>query len=118
MGERPARKSFHDLLERLEKEGYTVKLDTSVVGRSGVIHHVDLLAEGKVGKRAIVGLEGRGKNPVEEMMTVFAIAFDAGAEPYYVTEGNVEERIAEFYGIKCVAKGRPPLRGPLRDGTG
>lgn len=95
-------KSFHEFVEGLKKDGYTVKFDARLVGASGVAHHVDLLAKpggGEGRRKLIVGLKDRRKNPIEDLITVFAIALDVGARPYYVTKGSVEDELVKRYGI-------------------
>ena len=95
------RKNFNDFVEGLRREGYAVKLDALVAGKSGVVHRFDLLAERAGGgkKKTIVCMKGRGRNPAEEMIGLFVMAFDVGAEPCYVMQGSVEEKLAESYGI-------------------
>jgi predicted RNA-binding protein len=88
------RRNLERLVEDLEHDGFTVKLDTLIAGASGVIHHVDLVAErieeGR--KKIIVGMKAGGKDPAEELKSVFAIAFDVGAEPYYIAAEGFERR--------------------------
>ena len=96
------RKTFNGFVEGLRRDGYAVKLDALVVGKSGVVHRFDLLAERAGGggkKRTVVCMKGRGRNPAEEMIGLFAMAFDVGAEPCYAVQGSVEEKLAESYGI-------------------
>ncbi len=98
-------KSFHELVEGLRKDGYTVKFDARLVGASGVTHRVDLLAKpvgGEGRRKLIVGLKDRRRNPIEDLVTVFAIALDVGARPYYVTKGSVEDELVKRYGIVLV----------------
>ena len=87
-------RNLNEFVEDLEHDGFTVKLDTMIAGASGVVHHVDLVAErieeGK--KKIIVGMKERGNDPAEEIVSVFAIAFDVGAEPYYITTDGFERR--------------------------
>lgn len=104
------RKSFQEFANSLKEEGYTLKFDSSAVGKSGATHHVDLLAEfpqGEKDSRPIVCVKGSGKNPVVELLTAFAIALDLGAQPCYVTEGFVDEELARQYGIIVVSADKP-----------
>ncbi len=88
------RRNLDKFVNDLKHDGFTVKLDTLIAGASGVVHHVDLVAErieeGR--KKIIVGMKEQGKDPTEEIISVFAIAFDVGAEPYYITSGGFESR--------------------------
>ncbi|MDG6988572.1 MAG: hypothetical protein JRN21_04515 [Nitrososphaerota archaeon] len=102
------RRSFDDLAESLRRDGYTVRFDALLAGRSGVVHRFDLLAEKTEGggeKRTVVCMKERGNNPVEEMVGLFAMAFDVGAEPCYAMRGGVEEVVAKSYGITLVENG-------------
>ena len=96
------RKTFDEFAEGLKKEGYAVKFDALVAGKSGVVHRFDLLAEKDEGggrKKTVVCMKSRGKNPVEEMIRLYASAYDVGAEPCYVVSGSIEDKLAAHYGI-------------------
>ena len=96
------RKTFDEFAEELEREGYSVKLDALAAGASGVLHRFDLLAEKDEGggrKKTVVCMKSRGKNPVEEMIRLYASAYDVGAEPCYVVSGSIEDKLAAHYGI-------------------
>ncbi len=96
--------SLDSFVEDLKREGYTVRLDASLPGKSGVVHRFDLLAEKAGGeKTSIVCMRQRGSNQVEEMIGLFIMAFDVGAKPCYVTAQSVERKIAEAYGITFLA---------------
>ena len=88
------RRNLDEVVKDLEHDGFIVKLDTLIAGASGVVHRVDLVAEriedGK--KKIIVGMKEQGKDPTEEIVSVFAIAFDVGAEPYYIRTGGFGRR--------------------------
>lgn len=99
------RRSLNTFVDDLKKNGYTVKYDASLPGKSGVVHRFDLLAErAEGGKRTVVCMRERGKNPVEEMIGLFIMAFDVDAKPCYITGGSVETKIAEAYGITFLAE--------------
>ena len=99
------RKTFGEFAEELRREGYAVKLDALAAGASGVLHRFDLLAEKDEGgrKKIIVCMKSRGKNPVEEMVGLYASAYDVGAEPCYVVSGSIEDKLAAHYGIALLA---------------
>lgn len=96
------RKALDDFVEGLRRDGYVVRLDAVMAGRSGVVHRFDMVAERAEGggeKKTMVFMKERGMNPVEEMIGLFAMAFDVDAEPCYVVQGSVEERLPKSYGI-------------------
>jgi adenylate cyclase len=104
------RKPFQEFANGLEEEGYTLKFDSSVVGKSGVTYHVDLFADPPLGEtesRPILGVKGSGKSPVVELLTVYAIALDVGARPCYITERVVDEELAMQYGVMVVNPDKP-----------
>lgn len=99
------KRSLDNFVDDLKRNGYTIKLDASLPGKSGVVHRFDLLAERAEGeKKTVVCMRERGKNPVEEMIGLFIMAFDVGAKPCYITGGSVETKIAEAYGITFLAE--------------
>ena len=97
-----------EFVEDLKKQGYDIKINAQIKGKSGLVHQVDGLAiHAKNGNRIIVWLEKRG-DTTTEIIQIFAIAYDSGAEACYVVnkELNEEDRkLAEFYKMKLLAKG-------------
>ena len=100
--------SIREFVEDLKKQGYAVKFGAQVKGMSGQVHHVDGLAKhAKDGRRTVVWLEKRG-DTTTEIIEIFAIAYDSGAEACYVVNeelGEEERKLAEFYKMKLLAKG-------------
>ena len=100
--------SVREFVDQLKKDGYTVKFDTKIKGASGHFHRVDGLAKHQdLGKKLILWLEKRG-DAIAEIIETFAIAYDAGAEPCYVIDGNLgeeERKLAELYKLRLLSKG-------------
>ncbi len=96
-----------EFTEVLKKQGYDIKFDAYIKGKSGLIHHVDGLAKHlEDAKKIIVWLEKRG-DATTEIIQIFAIAYDAGADPCYVVDGDIgeeERRLAEFYKMRLLGK--------------
>lgn len=97
-----------EFTEDLKKHGYDIKFNAYINGKSGLIHHVDGLAKHlKDAKKIIVWLEKRG-DVITEIIEIFAIAYDAGADPCYVVDselGEEEKKLAEFYKMRLLTKG-------------
>lgn len=103
--------SLREFIEDLKKQGYSLKFDVSVRGKSGTPHHVDLLAENKkAGRRKgkkIIGLEKRCEgNSSFEIIRAFAISYDLGAEPCYIVdkrpENEEDKMLLERYNMKLI----------------
>ena len=98
--------SVHEFVEDLKKHGYSVKFNARVKGMSGQVHQVDGLAE-HAKEKTIVWLEKRG-DPTAEIIGIFAIAYDAGAEACYVADsrelGEEERKLAESYKMRLLAR--------------
>ena len=102
--------SLREFIEDLKKQGYSLKFNVSVRGKSGTPHHVDLLAEnkraGRKGKK-IIGLEKRREgNSSFEIIRTFSIAYDLGAEPCYIVdkrpENEEDKMLLERYNMKLI----------------
>jgi len=94
-------RSSHAFFEGLKKQGYSVRFDASLKGRSGVTHHVDVLAENPQGKK-VVGVETRGKEAAVEIISTYMVALDCGVEACHLVDRGVDEesrKLAEFYKI-------------------
>lgn len=98
--------SFREFTEELRKKGYFVRLDSSVKGRSGAVHHVDLLAEDKKGEKKIIGVKKCCKENLSfEIINTFAIAYDTDADACYIVDRELDgedKKLAEYYKIKLV----------------
>ncbi|MCL5067239.1 MAG: hypothetical protein M1368_02655 [Thaumarchaeota archaeon] len=106
-------RSLREFIEDLKKQGYSLKFDVSVKGKSGTPHHVDLLADNKrAGRRKgkkIIGLEKhREGNSSFEIIRTFAIAYDLGAEPCYIVdkprENEEDKMLLERYNMKLILR--------------
>ena len=99
--------TVREFAEDLKKRGYSVKFNAQIKGVSGQVHHVDGLAKHATNReKTIVWLEKRG-DTTTEIIEIFAIAYDAGAEPCYAVDrelGEEERKLAEFYKMKLLAK--------------
>ncbi|MDG6951419.1 MAG: hypothetical protein JRN12_06225 [Nitrososphaerota archaeon] len=98
------RKSLGEFADGLKRDGYSMNSGALLPGKSGVVHRFDLLAEKTEGgkRKTVVCMKERGHNPVEEMVGLFAMAFDVDAEPCYAVRGSVDEGFAESYRITLV----------------
>ena len=106
--------SLGEFIEDLKKQGYSLKFDVSVRGKSGTPHHVDILAENKrAGRRnkgkKIIGLEKRCEgNSSFEIIRTFAIAYDLGAQPCYIVdkrpENEEDKMLLESYNMKLILR--------------
>ncbi|MDH2901654.1 MAG: hypothetical protein PXY39_11865 [archaeon] len=94
-----------EFVEDLKKQGYDIKFNAQIKGKSGLVHQVDGLAKhAKNGKKIIVWLEKHGDTAIE-IIQIFAIAYDADADPCYVVDrelGEEERRLAEYYKMKLL----------------
>jgi hypothetical protein len=100
-------RSIHEFIVDLKEQGYSVQFDASVKGKSGVVHHVDVLAESPEGKK-IVGLERHGKETAVEILNAFVVALDGEAEACYIVDRNLDEEdrnLAEHYKITLLTGG-------------
>ena len=96
-----------EFVEDLKKQGYSIKFNAYITGKSGLVHHVDGLAKHlEDAKKIIVWLEKR-RDATTEIIQIFAIAYDAGADPCYVVDGELgeeERRLAESYKMRLLAR--------------
>ncbi len=99
--------SIREFVEQLKKDSYSVKFDTKVKGASGYFHRVDGYAKHQDhAKKLVLWLEKRG-DAITEIIETFAIAYDAGAEPCYVIDGNLgeeERKLAKLYKLRLLSK--------------
>lgn len=100
--------SLREFIKQLKEKEYSVKFDTKVKGASGHFHKVDGLAKHRdQRKKLILWLEKR-KDAMAEIIELFAIAYDAGAEPCYVIDAELskeESKLAELYKLRLLSKG-------------
>lgn len=90
----------------LRKQGCSVQFDASIKGKSGATHHVDVLAEHPNGKK-IVAVEEHGKETALEIINLFVVALDGGAEACYIVGRELDEenrRLAEHYKITLLTR--------------
>jgi len=55
----------------------------------------------------MVGVATRGKETAMEIIGTYAVAFDSGAEAYYMCDGHLDEesrKLAEYYKITLLAR--------------
>lgn len=98
-----------NFVEALKKNGYSVKLDAVIMGKSDVEYRVDFLAESPEGKK-ILGLKSHGKETAKEIITTYVVAFDTGAEAFYIPFGPLNEeseRLAAEYKITVSSQNAP-----------
>jgi len=116
----PARETVHQpfefesksqLMQYLERQGYTVKEKTEVKGRSGAVHNMDILAtkdEGIITHRIAVGIE-RDEKPMglERVFDFDDKAYDAGIldKVFIAVPGLTKEamQFAKRQGIRVLA---------------
>lgn len=101
-------RSSHAFIEDLKKQGYSVKLDASLKGKSGATHRVDVLAENPQGEK-VVGVETHGKEAAVEILNTFVVALDGGAEACYIVDRELDEesrKLAEYYKITLLTRTR------------
>ena len=116
----PARETVHQpfefesksqLMQYLERQGYTVKEKTEVKGRSGAVHNMDILAtkdEGIITHRIAVGIE-RDEKPMglERVFDFDDKAYDAGIldKVFIAVPGLTREamQFAKRQGIRVLA---------------
>ena len=94
-------RSSHAFFEGMKKQGYSVKFAASIKGKSGVTHHVDVLAKNPQGKN-VVGVKTQGKETAVEIVNAYVIALDGEAEACYIVDGGLDKesrKLAEFYKI-------------------
>ena len=100
--------SVREFVQDLRTQGYSVKFNAKIKGISGHVHHVDGLAKNsKDGGKTILWLEKRG-DPITEIIEVFAISYDTGAEACYAVDGELgeeERRLVDFYRMRLLSKG-------------
>jgi len=119
----PARETVHQpfefesksqLMQYLERQGYTVKEKTEVKGRSGAVHNMDILAtkdEGIITHRIAVGIE-RDEKPMglERVFDFDDKAYDAGIldKVFIAVPGLTKEamQFAKRQGIRVLAVSR------------
>ena len=103
--------SKSQLVQYLEKQGYTVKEKTEVKGRSGAVHNMDILAtkdEGIITHRIAVGIE-RDEKPMglERVFDFDDKAYDAGIldKVFIAVPGLTKEamQFAKRQGIRVLA---------------
>ena len=106
--------SKSQLVQYLEKQGYTVKEKTEVKGRSGAVHNMDILAtkdEGIITHRIAVGIE-RDEKPMglERVFDFDDKAYDAGIldKVFIAVPGLTKEamQFAKRQGIRVLAVSR------------
>ena len=100
-GEKCGVRSFHTFVEDLKNRGFTVKFDSSLKGRSGAIHQIDMMAENLEGRKIVV-MEKSGNEASVDIIRLFAISLDCEAEAYYIVDGDLDEKsrmLVEFYKI-------------------
>ncbi|MCJ7575303.1 MAG: restriction endonuclease [Dehalococcoidia bacterium] len=106
--------SKSQLMQYLEKQGYTVKEKTEVKGRSGAVHNMDILAtkdEGIITHRIAVGIE-RDEKPMglERVFDFDDKAYDAGIldKVFIAVPGLTKEamQFAKRQGIRVLAVSR------------
>jgi hypothetical protein len=116
----PPRETVHEpfefvsksqLMQSLEKQGYTVKEKTEVKGRSGAIHNMDILAtkdEGIITHRIAIGIE-RDEKPMglERVFDFDDKAYDSGIldKVFIAVPGLTKEamQFAKRQGIRVLA---------------
>jgi hypothetical protein len=103
--------SKSQLMQYLEKQGYTVKEKTEVKGRSGAVHNMDILAtkdEGIITHRIAIGIE-RDEKPMglERVFDFDDKAYDAGIldKVFIAVPGLTKEamQFAKRQGIRVLA---------------
>jgi len=104
-------KSKSQLMQYLEKQGYTVKEKTEVKGRSGAVHNMDILAtkdEGIITHRIAIGIE-RDEKPMglERVFDFDDKAYDSGIldKVFIAVPGLTKEamQFAKRQGIRVLA---------------
>jgi hypothetical protein len=107
-------KSKSQLIQYLEKQGYTVKEKAEVKGRSGAVHNIDILAtrdEGIITHRIAIGVEA-GKKPMglDKVFDFDDKAYDAGIldKVFIAVPGLTSEarQFAERQGIRVFEVGQ------------
>jgi len=99
-------RQIHAFIEDLKKQGYTVKFNASLKGKSGATHRVDVLAENHQGKKHIA-MKKNGKGIATEIINTFAVALDGEAEACYIIDKalDVESRkLAKYYKITLLTQ--------------
>jgi Thaumarchaeal output domain 1/Restriction endonuclease len=104
-------KSKSQLIQYLEKQGYTVKEKTEVKGRSGAIHNMDILAtkdEGIITHRIAIGIEVDDKPMgLDRVFDFDDKAYDSGImdKVFIAVPGLTKEamQFAKRQGIKVLA---------------
>jgi hypothetical protein len=96
---RRAKRAFfrrvHQFTDELRNQGYIVRSNVSMMGKSGASHHIDVLAEDSNGRK-IIGLMGHGKGASMEIMSTFMVALDGEAIGCYIAPRKLDEEAREL----------------------